>query len=160
MHQSMTAVSDLYKLNTSLFDRVLKGFDVSRQFIRPIEKANSVNWIAGHLVSSRYDVASMLGVGDKCPWGNLYDMGVELKDSSDYPSLEEIKSAFVEISAKIIAGLETASEDQLSKEPPWKGPGMENSVRGTISFLSFHESYHLGQLGYLRKFHGLDGAFG
>ena len=57
-------------------------------------------------------------------------------------------------------GAYSGNVDILTKQPPWTKPGMENSVRGTVTFLAFHESYHLGQLGYLRKFHGLDGAFG
>ena len=160
MHQTMTAVADQYKLNTKLFDKVLEGVKDNQQFTSPMEVANSVNWVAGHLVSSRYGVANMLGIEDKCPWGDMYDMGVDLKDSSEYPSLAEIKSAFKEISAKLESGLESAPESALTKEPPWQGPGMENSIRGTVAFMSFHESYHLGQLGYLRKLLGLDRAFG
>jgi len=160
MHQTMTAVSDLYKLNTSVFDKVLEGFQDDRQFDRPAEKANSVNWVAGHMASSRYGVANMLGVNDKCPWGDLYDMGSDVADISKYPSLDEIKSAWKEISAKVLKGLEDVEEEQLIKEPPWKAPGVEHSIRGSVAFMSFHESYHLGQLGYLRKIQDLEGAFG
>lgn len=160
MHQTMAAVTDQYKLNTMLFDKVLDGFQDSEQFTRPIDKANSVNWVAGHLASSRFSVANMLGVEDQCPWGKLYEGGKETQDPSEYPSIGEIKAAFKDISAKLEAKLAAASEDELAKEPPWKAPGMEPSVRGSVAFMSFHESYHLGQLGYLRKFHGLEGAFG
>jgi len=160
MHQTMTAVADQYKLNTMLFDKVLDGFQDSEQFTRPNDKGNSVNWVAGHLTSARFSVANMLGVEDQCPWGKLYEGGNGLMEQSKYPSLTEIKSAFKDISAKLEAKLAGASEDVLTKEPPWKAPGMEPSVRGSVAFMSFHESYHLGQLGYLRKFHDLEGAFG
>jgi uncharacterized damage-inducible protein DinB len=139
---------------------ILKNFEDDRQFDRPLDKANSVNWVAGHIASARYGVADSLGIKAKCPWGNLYDRGAEVADKAKYPSLQEIKTVWKDISAKIVKGLQEATEEQLSKEPEWQGPGMENSVRGVITFLSFHESYHMGQLGYLRKIHDLDGAFG
>ncbi len=160
MHQTMTATADLYKLNTGVFDTVLESLQNDRQFDRPTEKANSVNWIAGHIVSARYGVANMLGVEDKSPWGDLYDMGADVADNSKYPSLDEIKSAWKDISAKLLKGLEDVTEEQLAKEPPWKAPAVEPSIRGLIAFMSFHESYHLGQLGYLRRIQGLDSAFG
>lgn len=160
MHQSIAAVSDLYKLGTKMFEKTLDGFDDARQFERPGDKANSVNWIAGHMTTSRYGVAAALGLEDKCPWGDLYNVAVEADKPSKYPPLEEIKAAWGDISAKILKGFEEVSEDQLAGKPTWEPPEVEQSNRGVVAVLSLHENYHMGQLGYLRKLHGLERAFG
>ncbi|MCP4685348.1 MAG: DinB family protein [bacterium] len=160
MHQTLSAVADLYKLNTNIFEKILEGFENARQFERSGENANSVNWIAGHMASSRFGVAAALGLEEKCPWGDLYDMGAEVSDTSKYPSLDEIKAVWKDLSGKIVKGMEEVSEDQLAGKPAWEPPAVEHSNRGIVAFMSFHESYHMGQLGYLRKIHGLDSAFG
>jgi len=160
MQESMTAISELFKLNTNLFETVLEGVPGDLQYTRPTDKANSVNWVAGHLARYRFALTAMLGLEVESPWGDLYRKGTGAEDTTEYPSLDEIKAVWKEISARMLKGLEEATEDQLTKEPPWTKPGMENTIRGTITFLAFHESYHLGQLGYLRKLHGLERAFG
>ena len=160
MNQSIAAFADLYRLGTKMFEMTLDGFDDARQHERPGADANSVNWIAGHMTTSRFGVAAALGLEDKCPWGDLYNVGIEADNPSKYPSLEEIKAAWKDISGKILRGLEEVSEEQLAGKPAWEPPEVEQSNRGVVAVLSLHENYHMGQLGYLRKLHGLDRAFG
>ena len=47
-----------------------------------------------------------------------------------------------------------------SKEPEGKFPIKQPGVLGALAFLALHDSYHLGQLGYLRKVLGHPGVVG
>jgi len=160
MHPTMESIYNMFKFNTQVFEQVLEGLTEDHEHARPIKRANSVNWVAGHIVRYRYSIANLLGVDAESPWGELYRKGTEATNGDKYPSLDEIRAAWKDISAKMLKAIKEAEEETLTKVPPWTKPGLENSIRGTVTFLAFHESYHLGQLGFLRKFHDLDAAFG
>ena len=86
--------------------------------------------------------------------------GTEAMASSELPSLDELKKAWEDISTKMNKRLEEVTEDELSKEPPWQPPVDEKTIRGAIAFLSLHESYHVGQMAYIRRLLGYDQLVG
>ncbi len=160
MHQSIAQIAALYNLNTQLLTKTLAGIKDEDTFARPNDKANSANFIAGHTVSSRFSVASSLGMKEECPWGELYGMGAEIKDASEYPSMDEIKKVWDDLSAKLAARLEEVGEDVLNAEGAWQPPGCEKTNLGIASFMQFHESYHIGQLAYVSRLFGGEQLFG
>jgi uncharacterized damage-inducible protein DinB len=59
----------------------------------------------------------------------------------------------------ILGALARMSQSDLDRPAAGPGsPGGDTSVGGQLSFLHFHESYHSGQLGLLRRLAGKDGA--
>jgi hypothetical protein len=44
--------------------------------------------------------------------------------------------------------------DVLAKAAPNAGFSFDGKIGGLIAFLAFHETYHVGQLSYLRKWLG------
>jgi uncharacterized damage-inducible protein DinB len=81
-------------------------------------------------------------------------MGAEVKDPSAYPSIGEIHTSFLDISAKLKARFETLTEADLAGEPPYSIGGIEKTTAGLLAFSSLHESYHVGQLAYIIRMHG------
>ncbi len=160
MHQSIAQIAALYNLNTQLLTKTLAGIKDEDTSTRPNDKANSANFVAGHTVSSRYSVAACLGLKEECPWGELYGMGAKIKDASEYPSMDEIKKVWADISEKIAAQLEKVDEATLNAEGAWQPPGCEKTNLGIVTFLQFHESYHIGQLAYLGRLLGGEQLFG
>lgn len=160
MEKSIVSIAEQYKLNAALVERVLDGFTDEAMRFRPDGKANPAHFILGHITSVRFTIARMIGLEMKVAWEELFARGAELKDAAQYPSVTEIRAAFSEVAEAINKRFEEVTDVDLSAEPPWEPPGMEKSIRGVLNFLAFHESYHIGQLGYLRPLVGLDGAFG
>lgn len=160
MHDSIAQVADQYKLQTGVIDRILDGIPENQMLTRPDDKANSIHFILGHITATRYTAAQMLGNKEEFAHDALFDRGVEIKDAADYPPFSEIKAAWDSISLKMPELLENASEDQLTAKPSFEPPAMENSIRGLLSFLAFHESYHIGQISYVRRLLGHSGPFG
>ena len=58
----------------------------------------------------------------------------------------------------IIAGLSEISDEELDVLVPWFGEEAPKSV--ALAGLIFHETYHLGQTGLLRRVVGREGAIG
>ncbi len=44
------------------------------------------------------------------------------------------------------------TDEHLVADSPLKSPIGDNTMGGTIAFLAQHESYDIGQLGYLKKY--------
>ena len=55
--------------------------------------------------------------------------------------------------ALLIEGLESVSEAHLGGDAPFKNPTGDFTIGGALAFLTQHESYDIGQLGFLKKFH-------
>jgi len=160
MNQSLQAIAEQYNLNTALLDRVLRDFNEDKIHAHPIGKANPAHWILGHITASRFAIARMIGLEMKVAWEDKFGQDVTVEDAGQYPSTKEVRAAFTEVSEAMRERFEELTAEDLAGDVAWQPPGMDKTVRGALNFLAFHESYHLGQIGYIRKLVDLEGAFG
>jgi len=154
MNPRIKLVTELYEVSERLALKALNAVKTEDLYERPLDKANSFHWVFGHITASRYGLAKYIGMTESVPWEKLYEYGADVHDRSAYPTIDEIKTAFLEITKKLKARFETLTEKDLAGEPPFAIPGLEKSVAGILAFMSFHESYHVGQLAYLQRLHG------
>jgi hypothetical protein len=159
MQDSIRPVAQLYGVNTALFGRALDGLDRQALLRRPDDCTNPLLWIAGHLASVRYSVCNLLGQPHEVPWGRTFFRGSTL-DVSTLPEIDGIRRSWDEISAVLAQRLEEATPEQLALPSPRTFPIEDTSVRGAITFLSWHEGYHMGQMSLLRKWLGQPGLAG
>lgn len=160
---AIKTISKQFDLHTRLFNNVLEGISDNQGSERLNDQVNHLQWIAGHLTNSRYNFAPMLGVNSKFPYVDLYTDATKpppnnkpLDTSAKYPSLTEIKKYWNDLAAPFIASVSNMSDEQLSSPIPFAVPIGGNSVLDLIAFLASHESYHIGQMGILRKYLGKD----
>jgi uncharacterized damage-inducible protein DinB len=108
-------------------------------------------WIYAHIVQTR---ATMLGLLDDpfdSGWGSLFTRGEALHEASRYPSRDDIDAQHRQIIDRLKARFDTITDADLAT------PARSNKVPGAktvgdqLAFLAFHESYHIGQLAYVRK---------
>ena len=151
MHPSVAPLLEIYKANANLFLHALA--DVSPEDIvrRPDNNVNSLHFVAGHMLNSRFVLGNLIGIEDKCPWPGLFARGAELKGISEYPGIEEIRDTWVALSEKLTGKLAELTESQLHTKVSARYPVDDDTVLGGIAFLALHDSYHVGQLGYVRK---------
>jgi len=151
---------ELFSVSDPLVLKAVEQVKESDLFVRPMDKGNSFHWVFGHITATRYGLAQALGVKASVAWEKLFDYGVEVVDQKEYPSLGEIKTAFLDVSGKLKERFETVTDKDLEGEPPFPIPGLEKSLAGYLTFLSYHEGYHVGQLAYLLRLHGGDKLIG
>jgi uncharacterized damage-inducible protein DinB len=159
MHPTISSVSGIYELNTSLLPRTLNGIKDEDLVKRPTDCTNSLHFVVGHTAATRFYVGNFLGLDGPCPWGEIFDGGQTVRDISEYPSMTEILQVWNEYAERLQAGFEEVSQSHLESDSPVQLPG-GSTVRGAISFFAFHESYHIGQLAYIRRLLEYDQAFG
>jgi len=94
------------------------------------------------------------------PCSSLFTRGATLAAQDQYPAVEEIRSGWDEVSTKLMASFSEAPADLLAR-PATKGPpSFDGKISGLVAFLAFHETYHVGQVSYLRKWLGYGQSVG
>jgi uncharacterized damage-inducible protein DinB len=144
-----TVYIDLLAMQAGIFHNAFDGIKDSDALIRPNEQVNHINWLLGHLATCRFMLFNLLGGKEPDPNFNFYFKTIS--DELPYPSLNEIKKTWVKASSLLNEKIGSFSDDELISELPGKG----GSVKDFISFFVYHEAYHLGQIGYARKYLGL-----
>jgi hypothetical protein len=146
-------IAGVFKTNTGLFKMTTKEIPPDRWFLSPSDNSNHMMWIAGHVLVHRAAVLKILGEQWSAPWEKLFLRGSSRATADQYPPIEEVTQLWDQVADRLATSLASAPDAVLAK-PVAKGPTFDGKVSGQIGFLSLHESYHLGQMAYLRKWLG------
>lgn len=144
-----------FEVHDWIFENHLGDVTHEESCLVPSTGGNSLNWILGHVVASRNDILALLG-GPPI-WSPEqaapYVRGTDGRSDAFTPlPLEEIRDALGRSSAAIRSNVESMSPADFEK------PTEKATVGADLAFLQFHESYHAGQTGILRRLLGKEGA--
>jgi uncharacterized damage-inducible protein DinB len=123
---------------------------------------NCLNWVLGHILVSRGQILEVLGdrgvLTDE--QAEPYRRGSEpLRDGSAVLPLSELLTAVETSQERIQAQLERLDDAALARVLPESPFGREQeTVETMLAALIFHEAYHAGQMGLLRRLAGLEGT--
>ena len=156
MDQAIAHVLGLMDVVDNLYAKALHGLDPTELTRTPSELSNPMIWMAGHLAQSRVRLARLLGVDQAVPWPSLFQRGAPPPESGSYPALAEIRRAWDDAGKALRARLAAMSEAELFGDLEVKIPSTDGTLRGAIVFALFHEGYHVGQMGYVRRALGKD----
>jgi hypothetical protein len=141
-----------------LIDRFAADMTHEDSIAQPLFRANTFNWVLGHILVSRDRVLRLL---NRSPIleeteTKLYDTGSPPISSDTAVSLEKLLFA-LELSQKSITdGLKSVNPQELETITD----GDRNQTVGDrIAGLHWHETYHVGQLEILRQVNGEREAF-
>lgn len=155
MIESLKPLYSIVTLNTRLFLNVLDGVDDGIGQTRLNSRANNLSFIAVHILDARYYLAQCLGLVLQNPLGEMLKAVQQVDDMTHYPPLLEIRTRWNEISEQIAIKMRQLPSEALAQKSELKFPVDDDTRLGAIAFLLQHESYHIGQLGWLRKSFGL-----
>ena len=105
-------------------------------------------------------MSNLAGLSDEAPWQELFKRYSKIGRPEEYPDLQELIHAWDEIGRRVAERLPEMSEDELNARSPRRFSVADRSVREGLAFLLWHETYHIGQMGYLRKWLGYDSLVG
>lgn len=132
----------VYKYNHFVINKNLKDISHEESLISPEKGGSCINWILGHLIYNKDFALETLGIeritGKQ--YEELYNSGTKSKPGNAI-ALDELIKLFNEGHEKLITAL--AEKDLTGEEQI-----------GTIAGLAFHEAYHAGQIGLLRRIIG------
>lgn len=143
------------KLNYSVIQMQLEGLTHADTLLQLPFRGNCLNWVLGHIVDSRAVMVQLAGIEP-------------LWDDADYVPYRRESEPIVDGDGalelyRIMADLTVSQERLLSRLPQLTEEKLfagaeegERTVYERLSFSSWHETYHTGQLEVLRQLAGKD----
>jgi len=151
----------LLRAGTFMVERAfgdVKSDDLWRQ---PEPRSNALQWLLGHV--TRYRCMLLARCDPKAspfPWGEAFARGGAPGPQEREVPFAELLRCFRETSTRLMERLPELTADELAASLGRKMPQGDSTLRGMVAFTPFHEAYHLGQIGYLRKLFGYASLIG
>ena len=144
-----------YRFSTQFTQMAISDFLDSDWTFTPERGGNHATWMIAHLAFSRRTLARMLGADiAKADWEAKVVMGVASEPANNYPSPGEMLEDFQETGRILDNKLTEGSAEELNKSLEKPFPDGSETVLQAVGFMYMHESYHIGQLGYIRRLLG------
>jgi uncharacterized damage-inducible protein DinB len=160
METDFKNISGMFRANTDIITKAIADVRPEDWFRTPGDDSNHLMWLLGHVVVHRGYVLKNLGREWDRPWASLFARGTERMDEAQYPTVDEMRSAWNEISEQLKAALREAPDEVLAKPAPEGPPSFDKKMSGTVAFFAFHDTYHTGQVSFLRKWLGYGQTIG
>jgi uncharacterized damage-inducible protein DinB len=157
MDAAVAAVAQYFTLNDTLFERAITGLSDEELRRFPVGDANPMIWIAGHVAASRAMLAGMLDGEAAVAYPELFGQKSQPSAEAAYPPVAQIHQALKDAGARLRKRFENMTDADLLAPAPRRFPNGDPTLRGAIVFLAYHESYHIGQMAYVRKCLGYPG---
>lgn len=154
MQPSIGTVAEQFRITTNLFIKAMSDVDKDEAMRRPGPVSNPLLWLAGHVIHFRTRLLTLLGVPREFPWGDIFDTGSRVGEARIYPSPADLVAAWEELSEVLVDRLAVLTDADLASPPSARVPTTDATLRGAIGYFSLHEAYHVGQMGYVRKWLG------
>ena len=152
-------IAMIFAFNDNYVLRALEGLSNEELKTAPTKRNNSILWVAGHIVQTRATVLQLLGESVDTGWENLFDRGATVSDAKQYPSREDIARVMHEVSPRLHAKLGSLKDEHLTRPANIGVPGIK-TFADELAFFALHDSYHIGQMVYIRKGLGYPGLAG
>jgi len=154
------SLAELYEYNDFVINANSEGITNEDSLVQPQAAGNCMNWVLGHIVRYRNDI--LLHAGAEPILGAeraaAYDTGSRPVTAADeVEPFEALLAAFRESQERLVARFNAMTKEALGRDAADPdAPG--KTVGQMLAGLMFHEAYHAGQLGLLRRLIGRGGA--
>ncbi len=157
MIAEITPIAQLYAMADKILGQVVGDFTEADWQVRDAA-GHTPRWIMGHLAASRLRLVELMGM-EPIPvaWMAVFGRGTSAADVPEHLDLRSVVQAFHDAHRRMAAHWEKLAPEQLAKPLGRTLPDGSDSIGGAIRFLAWHEAYHLGQLGMLRRLAGKPG---
>jgi hypothetical protein len=145
-----------------VLEKNVAGVSHEESLINPQPGGSCLNWVLGHITQTRNRALSLLGrpmmFSDR--EFDPYDdhASVPFSRNTALP-FEELKQRFKALQEPLVNGFNELSMEVVDQPAPFSPTGNPKETVGTlIASLAFHEAYHVGQTGMLRRVVGREGV--
>ena len=139
----------------------LEGIDHERSLVQPSPAGNCINWVLAHIIASRDQLFGLLGLEPALgEAGKRYRRSSEpVRGAEEALPFADLIGALERSQERLVSALSEIPDERLAD--PFDGaryPGRPTHVGDLLLFVHFHETYHVGQVGLLRRLAGMEGA--
>ena len=145
----------LFGLCARVLEANTEGLTHADSLVSPEPGGNCANWVLGHIVHSREAILELLGAppADGPSRVERYRRGSDpVGVGEDAVGFDTLKDHYRSVHERTVGRLREVTDAELLRTTE------QGTVLERLLFLHFHEAYHLGQLGLLRRIAGRAGA--
>jgi hypothetical protein len=151
-----------FGLCSYVLEKNVAGVSHEESLISPQYGGNCLNWVVGHLTRARNQALGVIGQSPMFPdreFDSYDDNGGVPFSSSTALSFDELKHRFKALQEPLVNGLNSLPAEVMDQPAPISMTGNPRETVGSLlAALAFHEAYHVGQTGVLRRVVGREGA--
>jgi len=156
-------LAKMFEFSYMAISRNLDGLSHQESLVVPQPCAcNCLNWVLGHVVTARNTALRLAGAspvftGEKL---SLYQRGSAPSDPKEYLDLATLRGYLDDSHHQLIPALSIISDEALNRSVPeeLRRQPLTDTIGDALIRLNYHEGYHNGQIGLLRRIAGKDGA--
>ena len=146
----------LFGINHQALHINVKGVTNEEAVLQPSPAGNCLNWTVGHIVASRNSILELMGQEPIWPEPEAKRYArysPPIVSAAEGRPFDHLLQDLDRSQERIQSALASMTEADLAQPH-----GDKDTVGGSIAFLHFHEAYHVGQTGLLRRIVGKEGA--
>jgi len=141
--------------NTGILNLLLKGMTAD-QLATPLGESNTVGWIVGHLTRYRGDLLRAIGgTVELEDWEAGHERGAEKQAVGI--DLDLVLPAFENRGKLLMDRIHGLTDEFLKQKSERVLPDGGDDMGGFVSFLIWHETFHLGQIDLIQAGLGIGG---
>ncbi|HEU4724373.1 MAG TPA: DinB family protein [Candidatus Eisenbacteria bacterium] len=155
-----STLTKLFEINVHTMRVNTEGITDDEALIQPEPGGNCMNWVIGHILSSREGMLRLLGeptvlspeIAERYKRGSAPITKASAAKGDGLP-FSKLMEALTTSQERLLRGISKADDAKWSENVPNFG-----TAREAVHFLHFHEAYHAGQIAILRRMAGKKGA--
>ena len=151
----------LHSLKTAnvVVNKNCEGVTHEESLVYPEQNGQNFNWVLGHMVRTRNEILELLGkkpLYEKAKF-SVYSPKGFVPDNA--VNVKELQNSFNALQSELQAGIESLTAEKL-RQPTSFIPNRDSSetVGSLLATILWHEAYHAGQLGVIRRVVGKPGV--
>ncbi len=150
------------ELCARVFDKNLGDVSHEESLAAPEQGGNCLNWVVGHVTRTRNMALASMGQQSPYPMQDFaaYDDrgGARFSRETALP-IDELRRRYKAMQEPLVRTIGSMSAELLAGKPPQNMTGDPNETVGSnLATFVFHETYHVGQTGVLRRVAGKPGV--
>lgn len=149
------------RLTDAVLHANVAGVTQQESLAMPGTAGNCLNWVVGHLVCIGNKALPVFGQAPVVDPASLdrYDRGSAPITAAEAMDIGELMRIWDQVVPRVDAGLSTVTAEAMAQPAPFSPSGdPDETVGSLIATMLFHQAYHSGQTGVLRRVCGKEGA--
>jgi len=155
MDAQLQPLAAIFELDTTLLRNCVGDLTDAQANHRLLGGGNSIAFLVAHMADARYYLAGVLGAPLDNPLSPALAEARSVDDVVHMPPLAELLDAWDDVSRHLSQVFQGLTSARLGAVSPLEVPIPGGTVLHAIAFLAQHDSYHLGQVSFLRRQLGL-----
>lgn len=153
-------IAHQFGLTSFVLERNIAELSNEDSLVSPQKAGNCLNWVVGHITRSRNMALSVLGQKPLYPMEDFRAYSGEERFTREAAlPFDEVKRRFKALQEPLMKTVNGMSADAMATPAPFSPTGNPDETIGSLlAAFAFHEAYHVGQTGILRRVVGKEGA--